>query len=167
MGAAPQAPSQCHGQQPPAPPACRSPQGIFLHVKPIVPSNDVPIDPKQIPWWRDGALQVGWVSRNLVRLHLKNVLTGQEHQIEVPAEETLRQIRERYLKFNWHAEAYVWKALVARGGRVDFYPLDMSMTLEENGVAHDRPEFDALDVEDNDAYLPVIHLHWSDDLTVA
>lgn len=144
----------------------RSPQGLFLHVKPIAPRTDVAIDDQEVPWWRDGTLQVGWVSRRLIRVRVKNVLTSQEHEIEVPSEETLRQIRQRYLRFNWHAESYIWKALMIRDGVLDFYPLDMSLTLEENGVLNDRPEFERLDIDD-DFYQPIIHLHWADDLSIA
>ncbi len=47
-----------------------------------------------------------------VRLvRVRNVLTGQEHILEVPSEETLGEIRRRYLMVNAHAHSYVWKAL--------------------------------------------------------
>jgi len=60
----------------------------------------------------------------------------------------------------------VWKALITRRGSLDFYPLDMNLTLDENGVFNDRPEFERLDVDD-DFFQACVHLHWADDLTVA
>jgi hypothetical protein len=42
--------------------------------------------------------------------------------LEVPSEETIREILNRYLKFNKHGASYIWKRL----GR----PLDMQKTLE-------------------------------------
>lgn len=46
-------------------------------------------------------------------------------------------------------------------------PLDMEKTLEENGIEDEDPEFDRLDVINANWYIPVIHLFFSDDLTVA
>lgn len=77
----------------------------------------------------------------------------------MPAEETIREILNRYLKYNKHGASYVWKRL----GR----PLDMQKTLEENGIEDEDPEFDALDVVNAQWYIPAIHLFFSDDLTVA
>ena len=62
-----------------------------------------------------------------------NQLTGQDDIIDVCAEETLEEIRERYTKYNAHAKGYTWRRL----GK----PLDMSKTLEENGIPV-RPGYD-------------------------
>ncbi len=43
---------------------------------------------------------------------MKNVLTGQEDNLEVPCEEAVVEIRERYLELNSHAKSYTFKALV-------------------------------------------------------
>jgi len=42
----------------------------------------------------------------------------------------------------------------------------MRKTLDENGVKDDTPEFDQLNI-DEDFYTPVLHLYFSDDLTIA
>jgi len=68
------------------------PQGMFLHVKPMDPRTDIAMEKGEVPWWADTRYQVGWVSRNLIRLRVKNLLAGQEHMIEVPMEETLQQV---------------------------------------------------------------------------
>lgn len=48
----------------------------------------------------------------------------------------------------------------------DFRPLDMELTLEENGVADEAEEFAELEI-DEDYYIPVVHLYFDDDLTEA
>lgn len=87
----------------------------------------------------------------------------QEHLLEVPSEEVIEEIRSRYLPYNWHAASYTWKALrpVRMGlpGETDFQPLDMRMTLDENGIFSDVDNFISLHVP-TDYYIPVIHLYW-------
>ena len=48
----------------------------------------------------------------------------------------------------------------------DFRPLDMSKTLEQNGIYDETKEFERLRI-DRDFYVPVLHLYYNDDLTVA
>ena len=103
----------------------------------------------------------------------------------MPVEETIFEIQERYLVHNAHAGSYTWKRL----GK----PLNMEKTLDENGMeerAFDLPinkvyyyyckyimiyycscedetqEFLRLSI-DPDNHVPVIHLHFNDDLTEA
>lgn len=42
----------------------------------------------------------------------------------------------------------------------------MEKTLEENDVFDEAPEFERLAIDD-DFYVPVVHLYYMDDLTVA
>ena len=44
--------------------------------------------------------------------------------------------------------------------------LNMRETLEMNGIPDEDLQFDMLDI-DPDSFVPVIHLYFSDDLTVA
>lgn len=44
--------------------------------------------------------------------------------------------------------------------------LDLNQTLEENGVPDETPEFEDHNVP-TDYYIPVLHVYWNDDLTVA
>ena len=44
--------------------------------------------------------------------------------------------------------------------------LDMSLTLDANGIADEDNLFEKLGM-DTEEYLPAIHLYFSDDLTVA
>ncbi len=48
----------------------------------------------------------------------------------------------------------------------EFVPLDMDKTLTENGVLDESEEFAALDIHE-DEFIPVLHLYFNDDLTVA
>ena len=103
------------------------------------------------------------------------MLTKDEHVLEVCSEETLGQIRARYLSRNAHAHSYTWKHL----RRV----LDMNKTLEgfnishshsslwlftfaENGIPDEDAEFEELGL-DRDEYIPTLHLYFNDDLTEA
>lgn len=54
------------------------------------------------------------------------MLTKHDDILEVASEENINEILDRYLELNLHAASYTWKRL----GKV----LDMSMTLEENGI---------------------------------
>jgi hypothetical protein len=84
----------------------------------------------------------------------------------VPLEETVEEIRERYLEFNWHAGSYTWKVLQKVDGQFCFITLDMTKTLSDNGVQDELDEFEELSIE-NDFYIPVVHLYYNDDLTIA
>ena len=142
-----------------------------MHVHPCEPTTTVEVLPQgKTPWWNQSALLVGYLSRELTRIRLVNTLTNQSHELIVPARDLVRNIRERYLKYNWHAKAYMWKALhvgdPGSGIDFEFRPLDMDLTLSENGVEVDQAEFDYMGVHDVHSEV-VIHLDWADDLTVA
>ncbi len=85
------------------------------------------------------------------------MLSGQDDLLEVCSEETLDEIRSRYLTYNSHAMSYTWKRL----GRT----LNMSKTLHENGVVDETDEFAGLNI-DPEQYIPALHVHFNDDLTV-
>jgi hypothetical protein len=44
--------------------------------------------------------------------------------------------------------------------------LDMNRTLEDNGVVDETRMFEDLQMP-TDAFIPVLHVYWNDDLTVA
>lgn len=48
----------------------------------------------------------------------------------------------------------------------EFVPLDMDKTLAENHVADESGEFAELGISE-DFFIPVLHLYFNDDLTVA
>jgi hypothetical protein len=78
---------------------------------------------------------------------------------QVCNEETLGQIQERYSKqFNAHAKGYTWKRI----GNI----LDMSATLESNGIPDEEELMNHVGMNDDD-WIPIVHLFFSDDLTVA
>ena len=145
------------------------PMGRFLHVAPAEPVGDWDTSPAQTVWWKDESLVVGKLSSVMRKIRVKNVLTGQEHLMEVPSEETVAEIRERYLEYNWHAGSYTWKVLrkdEEKGGELTFVELDMDKTLGDNGVVDEAEEFQELSIP-SDYFIPVIHLYYKDDLTTA
>lgn len=75
------------------------------------------------------------------------MLTQQQSAIEVPVEETIAEIRQRYLKLNSHAMSYTWAAL-KRGedGTTRFQEIDMNKTMIENGVADESELKEVLDI---------------------
>lgn len=122
-------------------------------------------------WCSGCRTQIGQLSRKTRVVRIKNVLTEQEDQLEVPSEETIAEIRERYSDLNAHANSYTWKALLpaaagAPGGGWTFSELDMNKTLAENGVVDEDGTFEEHQIP-VDAFLPVLHVYWNDDLTVA
>lgn len=142
------------------------PMGRFPHLsidgKPL--SNGP--EPPEVPWWRDDSLVRGVMTRKMMRAWIVNVLTEQRHRLVFGAEETLEQVRDRFLEYNSHAKSYTWKVLVPNedGSGSSFKPLDMAKTLEDNGVEDNQDEAWELGL-DADDYLPVIHLSFNDDLT--
>lgn len=76
--------------------------------------------------------------------------------MEVCAEETLKEILDRYTPYNAHAKSYTWKYFGEN--------MNMNKTLEENGVTDESEHFYELGM-DEDEFLPPITLHFNDDLT--
>ncbi|KAJ3015373.1 Cytochrome b5 domain-containing protein 1 [Thoreauomyces humboldtii] len=139
-----------------------TPEGRFLHVPPPFPLSDWSdsVDSESgSPWWLDkDTYCVGRLSQKTRRIRVVNTLTRDEHVLEVASEEKLAAVQDRYLAFNGHAKGYMWK----RQGQL----LDMSRTLEENGLPDESAQFESVGI-DEDAWLPAVHLYFSDDLTVA
>lgn len=133
------------------------PFGRYVHIPPKEPVSTWDTD-FGTPWWADPQYLVGNLSTRRRRIHVVNQLTGQDDIIDVCAEETLEEIRERYTKYNAHAKGYTWRRL----GK----PLDMSKTLEENGIPDESAELESLAV-DSDEFVPAIHIYFNDDLTIA
>eukprot|EP00249_Psilotum_nudum_P002405 c15437_g1_i1 orf=297-704(+) len=119
----------------------------------------------ELPWWKDSKYIIGKVSKKPRVVRIKNVLTGLEAPLEVPNEESIKQIVERYLARNSHANSYTWKALCANSEGT-FTNLNMDMTLTENGVTDESDLFVSLGLP-KDYYIPVIHLYYKDDHTDA
>eukprot|EP00798_Chlamydomonas_sp_ICE-L_P027029 gene27029-2256_t len=110
--------------------------------------------------------RIGNLSSRVRVVRIKNVLTGQEDKMEVPSEEYIVEIRERYLELNWHAKSYSWKALLpSEEGELDFVELDMNKTLQGNGILDETMTFEDCQMP-TDKYIPVLHVYWNDDLTV-
>jgi hypothetical protein len=90
------------------------------------------------------------------------MLTRSEDVIQTCEEETVSDIRGRYLEYNKHAKSYTWKALIGD----QLVSMDMNKTLEENQVADESEVFYELGMND-DYYVPTLHIYYNDDLTIA
>jgi len=133
------------------------PWGRYIHVPPQGPESGWATD-FDIPWWENEQYYIGSFTKRVRKVTVLNFLTKQKNTLEIPYEETVGEIRERYLVFNAHAQSYTWKRL----GK----PLDMDKTLQENGMKDETEEFQRLGIDPDD-HIPVIHLHFTDDLTEA
>merc|ERR1711916_113154 len=131
--------------------------GRFLHITPLSPTTAFDMN-FGTPWWQDVKYRVGKLSKKTRKIRIVNTLTQQEDELEVCTEETLAEILQRYLDCNSHAASYTWKRL----GNV----LDMSKTLDENGIEDESDKFYELTIDEG-FYTPAIHLYFTDDLTVA
>ena len=108
-------------------------------------------------WWDNtDKYCIGRLTKKVRKINLMNTLTKEECILEVASEESMNEILDRYLKFNFHAASYTWKRL----GKV----LNMNCSLQENGIEDETKECLALGI-DPDEYIPIIHLFFDDDLT--
>mmetsp|Transcript_112816 Transcript_112816/g.313630 ORF Transcript_112816/g.313630 Transcript_112816/m.313630 type:complete len:222 (-) Transcript_112816:82-747(-) len=137
-----------------------TPQGRFIHVPPSDPLSTWRTDFGKA-WWKDDKYCIGTLSAKTRWLRVVNTMTSQSDLLEVASEETLNEIQDRYVEYNAHAGSYTWKALFEG----EFRPLDMTQTLEANGVRDESEEFARLNM-DPDEFIPVIHVYFNDDLTV-
>jgi hypothetical protein len=113
-----------------------------------------------IPWWRDRKYIIGNLTERVRKLRVINMLTHQEDIIEVPCEETIEEIQERYMTVNEHAASYTWKTVSNK-------PLDMEGTLDENEIFDETPRFEELGLPEDEWYIPPILIYFDDDLTEA
>jgi cytochrome b involved in lipid metabolism len=139
-----------------------TPMGAFLHCPPATPTAQWSSNIGK-PWWKDRALAIGALTAKTRKVKLFNMLNKVETTLEVCSEETLEEIQRRYLAFNGHSASYTWKRTdsthVAR-------ILNMRETLDANGIPDESLQFDALSMDEDD-FIPIVHLYFSDDLTVA
>ena len=138
------------------------PMGHFLHCPPAEPTADWSSNIGK-PWWKARDTSIGMLTKKTRKITLYNMLTKQATTLEVCCEETLEEIQRRYLMHNGHSGSYTWKR--TDSGSVARL-LNMRETLEMNGIPDEDLQFDMLDI-DPDSFVPVIHLYFADDLTVA
>ena len=87
------------------------PNGRFLHVTSNTPSNVSEPQYEEKPWWRDESLIIGKCTEKSTKIQIINMLTHQRDIIEVPVEETINEILQRYKMINDHAGSYIWKSM--------------------------------------------------------
>lgn len=57
-------------------------------------------------------------------------------------------------------------SVAGASGQLEFRELNMNQTLHENGVHDESHTYETLDLP-SDFHIPVLHVYWNDDLTVA
>ena len=77
---------------------------------------------------------VGKLTAKTRMIKIVNMITRTDDVISVYQEETINDIKDRYLEYNAHANSYTWKALINE----EFIVLDMGKTLDENNVTTSR-----------------------------
>ena len=133
------------------------PNGRYLHIPLSMPGTDnEPFD--EIPWWRNEKYVIGSLTQKSRKLRIVNMLTHHIDIIEVPSEETIEEIQDRYCLVNDHAPSYTWKTFTIK-------PLDMEGTLEENEIIEDTERYESLGIPENKWYIPPILIYFNDDLT--
>jgi len=133
------------------------PWGRYIHLPPQGQESDGATD-AETPWWEDKRYYIGKKTDRTRKICIQNLMTKQKDVMEVPIEETLNEVLARYKVLNAHASSYTWKRLGS--------PLNMDMTLEENGIKDETEELKSLGIDPDD-HIPVIHLYFNDDLTEA
>ena len=99
---------------------------------PTTPHSDWDPTVFTCPWWENDLYILGQLTTLVRKIRVINTLTRHDDVLECTTEETINEILDRYLSINTHAASYTWK----RMGKV----LDMSKTLDENGISDDTKE---------------------------
>jgi hypothetical protein len=90
------------------------------------------------------------------------MLTRKETTIQICQEETISEIKNRYMEYNLNSNSYTWKALI----NGEFVTLQLTQTLEENGIKDQTEHFVDLGM-DEDFNIPNIYIYYNDDLNYA
>ncbi|CAB1116757.1 unnamed protein product [Ectocarpus sp. CCAP 1310/34] len=98
------------------------------------------------------------LTRKARPLRVVNILSRQEDQLLVACEDTIADIQdERFLGVGANSVLLHLQK---------FVPAKMDQTLEENGIVDDDLAFEKLGIDD-DGYMPILHIYFNDDLTIA
>ena len=100
---------------------------------------------------------MGKLTKKSQYIRIINTLSDTEDKLEVPQEETIWEILDRYEEINFHAKSYTWK----RKGKI----LNMDATLKDNGIVDYSDEYADFEVPEENQYIPALHIHFNDDLT--
>ena len=96
---------------------------------------------------------MGRLASSVRDVRLVNTLTGQDDTMEVAGEETVADIKRRWIADYGGGSGYVLKVR----GQV----LELNKTLEQNGMVDERGEMEELGMNCRD-FIPVIHLYFDD-----
>lgn len=126
------------------------PWGAYLDIPSPMPGGSI----SSLPWWkRKKDFCIGKLTKKARKIRIINMLTRDEDCITVASEETLQEIQERMEKINSNSGNYTWKRINR--------PLDMELTLDENGILDESEEFLKYNIDD-EFYIPAIHIYFND-----
>lgn len=77
-----------------------TPHGRFIHIPPPFPSSDFSND-FGIPWWKDEKYKIGVLSKKVRTVRILNVLTLQDHLVEVNKHFYLFHHQSESLRFHF------------------------------------------------------------------
>lgn len=98
-----------------------------------------------------------------MKIKITNMLTRSDNVIKVCVEETLDDIKNRYIEYNRNSNSYTWKILNAAG---QFITLKSNLTLDQNGIPDESDNYMKLGI-DEELYLPNLLMYYNDDLNEA
>lgn len=90
------------------------------------------------------------------------MLTRTEDVIKICQEETIGDIRNRYMEYNLNSNSYTWKGLI----KGEFVTLKLDQTLEQNGILDESEQFVKLGMDEHFS-IPNLHIYYNDDLNYA
>ncbi|XP_053663431.1 cytochrome b5 domain-containing protein 1 [Anopheles marshallii] len=82
-------------------------------------------------WYRDPALVIGRITFHPCPVKIINTLTFHETEMIICYEDTIGDVREKYLRYNDNAKQYEWRMDLSEGSKAGM--LRMHETLTENG----------------------------------
>ncbi len=110
------------------------------------------------PWWRDARFVVGRLTNHVRRVRVVNMLASQAQLLDVCEEETIREIENRYARWNKHTTSYTWK--------YNGVCVNMEETMAANGLEDETAVFHALSINERDPVcIPELHVYYNDDLS--
>ncbi|XP_053673806.1 cytochrome b5 domain-containing protein 1 [Anopheles nili] len=84
-----------------------------------------------LPWWRDPTLIIGRITFHPCPVRIINTLTFHTTEMTVCYEDTIADVREKYLRYNDNACQYEWRKDLQEG--TEKGKLQLDKTLTENG----------------------------------
>uniref|UniRef100_A0A182LUU7 Cytochrome b5 heme-binding domain-containing protein n=1 Tax=Anopheles culicifacies TaxID=139723 RepID=A0A182LUU7_9DIPT len=90
-------------------------------------------------WYRDPALVIGRITFHPCPVKIINTLTFHETEMIVCYEDTIGDVREKYLRYNDNAKQYEWRKDLSQGSAAGMLRMDKTLTENEYLVSFHSP----------------------------